>query len=81
MRHAAANTQRRLPLKSVAMLDRLDQYNVVWDSPSTGINGSMPLGNGDIGVNIWAEAGGDVLLLIGKTLTNYERTLVLATRH
>ena len=46
-----------------------DRYNIIWDSPSpaSDISGSMPLGNGDIGVNIWAEAGGDVLLLIGKT--------------
>ena len=47
----------------------LDRYNVTWDSPSPAgdISGSMPIGNGDIGVNVWAEEGGDVLLLIGKT--------------
>lgn len=33
-------------------------YDVVWSSP--GINGSadsMPLGGGDIGVNVWSENG------------------------
>ena len=49
------------------MLDRLDEYNVTWDSPSQDSSGSMPLGNGDIGVNVWVEESGDVVLLIGKT--------------
>ena len=31
------------------------RYNVVWDSPSKDYSGSMPLGNGDIGVNAWLE--------------------------
>jgi alpha-L-fucosidase 2 len=33
----------------------IDQYNVVWDSPSTDANGSMPIGNGDIAGNAWKE--------------------------
>ena len=44
-----------------------DRYNVVWDSPSTNAFGSMPLGNGDVGVNAWAQADGTLHLLIGKT--------------
>ena len=27
----------------------------------------MPLGNGDIGLNVWAEADGDLRFYIGKT--------------
>src|SRR2546423_1711851 len=49
------------------MLDRLDRYNVVWDSPSGDASGSMPIGNGDIGANVWVEPSGDVLLLIAKS--------------
>jgi hypothetical protein len=45
----------------------LDSYNVVWDSPSKDVSGTMPLGNGDIAVNAWVEADGDLLLLIGKS--------------
>lgn len=45
----------------------LDQYNVVWDTPSGDSSGSMPIGNGDIGVNAWVEGNGDLLLLIGRT--------------
>ena len=33
----------------------ISQYNVVWDTPSEGSLGSMPLGNGDIGLNVWVE--------------------------
>jgi len=42
-------------------------YNVVWDSPSRDHSGSMPVGNGDIGLNVWVEASGDLLFYIGKT--------------
>jgi len=48
------------------MQDKLQQYNVVWDSPSRDASGSMPLGNGDIGLNVWVQDS-DLLLLIGKT--------------
>jgi alpha-L-fucosidase 2 len=45
----------------------VDQYNVVWDSPSKDAGGSMPIGNGDIGLNVWAEKNGDLLFYIAKT--------------
>ncbi|MCX6561896.1 MAG: DUF5703 domain-containing protein [Candidatus Aminicenantes bacterium] len=44
-----------------------DAYNIIWDSPSKDALGSMPLGNGDIGLNVWVEASGDILFYIGKT--------------
>ena len=44
-------------------------YDVVWDSPSENSAGSMPLGNGDIGINVWAEKSGDLFCYIGKTDT------------
>jgi len=48
--------------------DGVDKYNVVWDSPSVDSAGSMPVGNGDIGLNVWVEKGsGDTLFYIGKT--------------
>jgi hypothetical protein len=47
--------------------DTLSNYNVIWDSPSKDYNGSMPIGNGDIGINVWAEKNGDVILLLSKT--------------
>jgi len=44
-----------------------DCCNVVWDSPSTGANGSMPLGNGEVGLNLWVEKGGDLLFYMSRT--------------
>ncbi|MGX1931024.1 DUF5703 domain-containing protein [Flagellimonas sp. 2504JD4-2] len=43
-----------------------DAYNVVWSSPSDDHSGSMPIGNGDIGLNTWVEKNGDVSFYIGK---------------
>ena len=44
-----------------------DEYNVQWDSPGPGSAQSMPLGNGDIGLNVWTEKNGDLLFYISKT--------------
>lgn len=48
-------------------IDRLTRYNVAWDSPGERSINSMPLGNGDIGLNVWADKNGDVLIYISKT--------------
>jgi alpha-L-fucosidase 2 len=48
-------------------IDPLDQYNVVWDTPSQDSSGSMPIGNGDIGLNVWVEENDDLLFYISKT--------------
>lgn len=45
----------------------LNAYNVVWQSPSLNSLGSMPAGNGDIGINLWVEGNGDLLFYISKT--------------
>ena len=45
----------------------MDRYDVVWDSPSPDHHGSMPLGNGDIGINAWIEESGDLVFYISKT--------------
>ena len=47
--------------------DPLAACNVIWDSPSKDSGGSMPLGNGDIGVNAWLEENGDLVFFISKT--------------
>lgn len=43
------------------------RYDVVWTEPGRGPQDSMPLGNGDIGLNVWVEPDGDVLFYIAKT--------------
>jgi len=47
--------------------DGLDAYNVVWETASENYGGTMPLGNGDIGLNLWVEADGDLQFFISKT--------------
>ncbi|MDF2671316.1 MAG: hypothetical protein K0R67_3622, partial [Paenibacillus sp.] len=44
----------------------LDKNNVVWDSPGSNASGSMPIGNGDIGLNVWVEENGDLLFYLSK---------------
>lgn len=45
----------------------LDAYNVSWDNPGPSSAESMPIGNGDIGLNVWVEKNGDLAFYIGKT--------------
>lgn len=45
----------------------IDTLNVVWDSPSLDHHGSMPLGNGEIGVNAWMDPAGDLHFYISRT--------------
>lgn len=58
-----------LPAKSPAAgLDTgLSCYNVIWESPSKDASGSMPIGNGEVGLNVWVEADGDLLFYIART--------------
>lgn len=49
------------------VIENLNKNNVIWDSPSKGSEGSMPLGSGDIGLNVWVEEGGDLMFYISKT--------------
>jgi len=37
------------------LLPPIDQYNVVWTGQSKNSGGSMPVGGGDIGLNVWVE--------------------------
>jgi hypothetical protein len=41
--------------------------DVTWNSLGTNENDSMPIGNGDLAVNVWAEQNGDVVLLAAKS--------------
>ncbi|MCC6428857.1 MAG: hypothetical protein IT435_18805 [Phycisphaerales bacterium] len=46
--------------------DELSKYNVVWSSPSKDAAGSMPIGNGVMGANVWFEENGDLVLLLSR---------------
>jgi len=45
----------------------LDKCNVIWRSPSERSVGSMPLGHGDLGANVWVDPHGAVHLLLSKS--------------
>ncbi len=40
------------------------QYNVVWNSPSPDITGTMPIGNGTLAANVWMRPEGTLELLL-----------------
>ena len=44
----------------------VSRYDVLWDSPSADSRGSMPLGNGDVALNVWVEPTGDLVFYISK---------------
>jgi alpha-L-fucosidase 2 len=49
-------------------LKELRRFDVAWDRPGADSKDSMPLGNGDIGLNVWTEqATGSICFYIGKT--------------
>lgn len=41
--------------------------DVIWHTPSTDEHGSMPLGNGEVGVNLWTEHGRDLCAYVTRT--------------
>ncbi|MHC4328454.1 MAG: DUF5703 domain-containing protein [Planctomycetota bacterium] len=45
----------------------VSEYDVVWETPSDGSSGSMPIGNGDIGLNLWINPAGELVFYISKT--------------
>jgi hypothetical protein len=44
----------------------LDAYDVVWTTPSADEGGSMPVGDGLVGANVWVEPDGVLRLLVGR---------------
>lgn len=45
----------------------LESQRVIWTSPSTNAAGSMPIGNGELGLNVWVDPGGDLLFYLART--------------
>ncbi len=54
-----------VPAKT-SVVKSLDDCNPVWRSPSADSFGSMPLGNGDVGANVWVEPEGDLVFYVSK---------------
>jgi alpha-L-fucosidase 2 len=51
----------------LAQKNKLDNYNISWSTPGMNSQGSMPIGNGDIGANVWVESNGDLVFYLSKT--------------
>lgn len=45
----------------------VNQYSVCWDAPSENAAGSMPIGNGEVGANVWMEKNGNLLFYLSRT--------------
>lgn len=52
---------------AIAQQEEIDKYNVKWNTPSENSAGSMPLGNGELGANLWVEKNGDLLFYLSRT--------------
>jgi hypothetical protein len=50
---------------------QVSQYNVEWDAQSKDATGSMPLGGGNLGLNVWVE-NDDILFYIGHSDSRLE---------
>ena len=49
------------------MIVGMIQPDIIWHTPSTDEHGSMPLGNGEVGVNLWTEGGRDLCFYVART--------------
>lgn len=56
-----------LQLPVYAQSDRVNKYAVTWDNPSGNSSGAMPIGNGEVGANVWVEDNGDILFYLSRT--------------
>lgn len=53
-------------LSAAPLTNKIDAYDVVWNSPSANAAGSMPIGNGEVGLNVWAEPNGDLIFYVAR---------------
>jgi hypothetical protein len=61
------HTSQAANLSPAELREAISANDVVWDEPGSSSADSMPLGNGDIGLNVWTEQNGDLVFYIGKT--------------
>ncbi|MFM6975848.1 MAG: DUF5703 domain-containing protein [Sphingobacteriaceae bacterium] len=67
-----------LPLMARSQDLALEPYHVQWNSQSKNASESMPLGGGDIGLNVWVEDG-DLLFYISRSGSFDENNSLLKT--
>ena len=77
---AQRNPQVKTPsFADEAALAKLAEQSPVWTTPGLDPAGSMIVGNGQLGANVWMEADGDLLLMLSHTdaFSECERLLKL----
>ncbi|WP_289007285.1 DUF5703 domain-containing protein [uncultured Parabacteroides sp.] len=50
-----------------AQSDIVNDYSVLWNSPSEDASGAMPIGNGEVGANVWMERNGNLVFYLSRT--------------
>lgn len=45
----------------------VNNYSVLWNSPSENASGAMPIGNGEVGANVWMEKNGNLVFYLSRT--------------
>lgn len=55
------------PEPEASIFQKLDACDVTWNTLGNDSADSMPLGNGDIALNLWTEQNGDVLFYLSKS--------------
>lgn len=61
------SSDQAMTLSTREVLRQMDLYNVDWTSPSKDATGSMPIGNGQLGANVWVDESGTIHLLLART--------------
>jgi hypothetical protein len=51
----------------LAQSEVVNKYAVNWDSPSANASGAMPIGNGEVGANVWMEPNGNLVFYLSRT--------------
>ena len=44
----------------------ITSHDVIWNTPGKNSADSMPMGNGELGINLWVEENGDLLFYLGR---------------
>ena len=63
-------------LTTFSSIAQLSTYNPIWTTPSKNSSQSMPVGGGDIGLNVWVE-NGDILFYVARSGTFDENNSLL----
>lgn len=56
-----------LLIASFVRAQELSAYDVVWRTPSADATGSMPIGNGEVGANVWCTPDGRLHCYVART--------------